>query len=245
VISGEAMSHDALAVLLSVALVVAYAARALTSMQRNLSATVHGINRQARLLWVKGVMQDRAKDVMAVQTLRNYVMAATFKASTAALLIMGTLTLSAQADKLAAGWGLSAMGEPWWTAKMASLLAMLTLAFFSFAMVIRNLNHVVFMLGLRAEDAQGVLAPERIARRLNHAGSLYTFGMRAFFMTVPLVFWLFGPAFLVAATVGIVTVFHWMDMPSSRANAGCHSRGRAARRRVCRWGVSSRSRRRR
>jgi len=37
-------------------------------------------------------MGDRSRDVMAVQTLRNYTMAATFMASTSALLVVGTLT---------------------------------------------------------------------------------------------------------------------------------------------------------
>ena len=59
--------------------------------------TIHGVNATARTLWVHDVMAHRNKDVMAVQTLRNYVMAASFMASTSVLLILGTLTLSTQA----------------------------------------------------------------------------------------------------------------------------------------------------
>ncbi|WP_256377355.1 DUF599 family protein [Noviherbaspirillum sp. UKPF54] len=40
---------------------------------------------------------------------------------------------------------------------------------------------------------------------------MYSIGMRAFFMTVPLVFWLFGPLFLVAATIGLVAVLYLLD----------------------------------
>ncbi|NEX62983.1 DUF599 domain-containing protein [Noviherbaspirillum galbum] len=209
------MSRDALALLASALMVAAYAVRAFASLRRDSAATVQGISRHARLLWVKNVMHDKGKDVMAVQTLRNYVMAATFKASTAAILIMGTLTLSVQAGRFGLNTGLRLhdLPDPWWTAKIAGLLAMLTLAFFSFAMVIRNLNHVVFMIGLRVEDATGVLAPERIAYRLNQAGNLYTLGMRAIFMTVPMVFWLLGPGFLLAATAAVIAVFHLLDKP--------------------------------
>jgi uncharacterized membrane protein len=35
--------------------------------------------------------------------------------------------------------------------------------------------------------------------------------MRAFFFAVPLVFWLFGPALLVIATVGLVLTLHRLD----------------------------------
>ena len=113
-------------------------------------------------------------------------------------------------------WGVvlgPAAGLPgnWWVAKLVSLLSALIIAFFAFAMVIRNLNHVLFMIGLPASDAQGDLTPELIAVRLNQAGAFYTLGMRAFFLTVPLVFWLFGPLFLVTATVVTVSIFYFLD----------------------------------
>jgi uncharacterized membrane protein len=62
-------------------------------------------------------------------------------------------------------------------------------------------------------DAQvpAALAPEAVARRLNRAGNQFAIGLRAFFFAVPLVFWLFGPAFLVLATVGLVAALHQLD----------------------------------
>jgi len=63
--------------------------------------TIHRVNELARTLWVASVMRNPAKDVMAVQTLRNFVMGASLMASTATLLIIGTLTLSGQADNIA------------------------------------------------------------------------------------------------------------------------------------------------
>ena len=78
-------------------------------------------------------------------------------------------------------------------------------------MTIRVLNHVVFMVSLPAADALGPLAPERVAQRLNQAGAFYTVGMRAYFVTVPLAFWLFGPVLLVLSTLGLVLVLYWID----------------------------------
>ena len=48
--------------------------------------TIHGVNDTARTLWVEHVMANPSRDVMAVQTLRNFTMSATFMASSAALL---------------------------------------------------------------------------------------------------------------------------------------------------------------
>ena len=55
------------------------------------------------------------------------------------------------------------------------------------------------------------LAPEAVARRLNRAGYMIAVGIRSLFVAVPLVFWLFGPAFLVIATIGLLIVLYRLD----------------------------------
>lgn len=211
----ELLQLDIVAILVSGLLLVAYYLFLFNRIRRNPSYTTHAINQQARSLWVMDVMNNRQKDVMAVQTLRNFMMAATFKASSAILLIMGTLTLSGQSDSLAKAWHVLNIGESpeprWWMIKIIALLTVLLVAFFAFAMSIRFLNHVVFMVNLPPQDAQGYLSPKNIARRLNRAGAFYTLGMRAFFTTVPLVFWLFGPVFLIISTFGLIIVLYAMD----------------------------------
>lgn len=212
---------DAIAALLSVLLFAGYYAFLLRRARRHPGYTIHAVNQQARSLWVAAVMQSGGKDILAVQTLRNFAMAATFKASSATLLIMGTLTLSGQAENLGKTWhalNFTGASEPaWWIVKIICLLTVLIVAFFAFALSIRILNHIVFMLGLPAHAAQGPLAPERIADRLNRAGKLYTIGMRAFFFAVPLVFWLFGPLFLVIASAGLVVVLFHLDRDTPEA----------------------------
>ena len=53
--------------------------------------TAIGITNHARQMWVKGVIRDR-HDIMAVQTLRNQLMAAAFLASTAILISLGSFS---------------------------------------------------------------------------------------------------------------------------------------------------------
>lgn len=203
---------DAIAIAISTLLVLCYYIFLFT---RRPDFTIHAVNRRARQLWVAEVMKHSNKDVLAVQTLRNFVMAATFKASTASLLIMGTLTLSGQAESLAKTWhvlNLIGSQEPqWWIIKILCLLTILIVAFFAFALTVRQLNHVVFMVSLPQAETRGPLSPERVAQRLNRAGAFYSIGMRAFFITVPLVFWLFGPMFLVIATIGLIAVLYHLD----------------------------------
>jgi uncharacterized membrane protein len=211
----HALHLDEFAIGLSVALLVLYYLFLMSRARRDPEFTIHALNQKARLLWVQDVMRERGKEVLAVQALRNYVMAATFQASSAILLILGTLTLSGQSENLARTWHvLNAVGSQapeWWIAKIMCLLSALIVAFFSFAMTIRVLNHVVFLVTLPPSEAHEALAPERVAQRLNQAGAFYSVGMRAFFVTVPLVFWLFGPIFLIASTMGLVVVFYYLD----------------------------------
>ena len=184
-------------------------------VRRNPTYTIHGVNELARTLWVANVMNNPSKDVMAVQTLRNFIMGASLMTSTATLLIIGTLTLSGQAENISKSWhALNVVGThaaELWIIKVLCLLVDFIVSFFAFAMAVRLANHVVFMLNVPDCGAHHSLSPQAVARRLNQAGNLFAVGMRAFFFAVPLVFWLFGPTFLIVATSGLVITLQRLD----------------------------------
>jgi len=75
---------------------------------------------------------NEKKDILAVQTLRNSTMAATFLASTAVLLIIGVLTLS-ESDKMQASWHVlniaGAVHPELWLVKLICLLLTCLLPF--------------------------------------------------------------------------------------------------------------------
>lgn len=206
---------DAIAFGISAALVGAYYLYLWLRIRKDPTYTIHRVNELARTLWVIGVMNNSAKDVMAVQTMRNFVMGASLMASTAALLIIGTLTLSGQAENISHNWHvLNVVGTHTaeiWIVKVLCLLVDFIIAFFSFAMSVRLANHVVFMVNVPDPEAHHNLSPQAVARRLNRAGNYFAVGMRAFFFAVPLVFWLFGPAFLVVSAAGLAFVLHRLD----------------------------------
>jgi uncharacterized membrane protein len=206
---------DALALAASALMIAAYYAALLRRTRRDPTSSIHGVNELARAQWVKSVMSQPSKDVMAVQTLRNFVMGATLMATTAALLILGTLTLTGQAENIARSWHVSSLygsaSAELWIVKVMALLADFIVAFFAFAMAIRLANHVVFMVNVPGPWEHASLSPEGVAARLNAAGRHFATGMRAFFFAVPLAFWLFGPLFLAVATAGLVFALHRLD----------------------------------
>ena len=184
-------------------------------VKANPTYTIHGVNQLARSLWVGNVMNNASKDIMAVQTLRNFNMGASLMASTATLLIIGTLTLSGQAESIARSWHILNIGgthaAELWMFKVLCLLVDFIVAFFAFVMSVRLVNQVVFMINAPGAAAHHNLTPTAVANRLNRAGKLFATGTRAFFFAVPLVFWLFGPVFLVVATLGLVVTLVHLD----------------------------------
>jgi len=216
--------------LMSFALVAGYHLYLAAIVRKNPFYTVHSANVIARRAWVEHVMSEPTRDIMAVQTLRNSIMAATFCGSTAVLMIMGTLTLISQSAHISESWHvLSFSGADYpelWIAKILLLLLAFIVAFFCFAMVIRLLNHVLYMVNVpAAKRTHPALQPEQVAERLNRAGFFYTAGMRAYYIAVPLVFWLFGPLFLVIASIVLVGVLYRLDRsPGGRVPGANDSR---------------------
>jgi uncharacterized membrane protein len=208
---------DVGAVAFSVALVAAYYAKHRARVQRDPTYSIHFVNELTRRIWVQNVMGSQGKDVMAVQTLRNFIMYPILMVSTATLLIMGTLTLSGQTENIARSWhAFNTVGSHsavLWIIKVMCLLADFLVAFFAYAMAIRLANHVLFMVNTPKEfqEAHEVLSPEHVARRLNQAGQMTAIGLRSFFFAIPLVFWLFGPIFLLLATLGIILILSRLD----------------------------------
>ena len=210
---------DAAAFALSALLVAAYYVVLLARTRRDPTSSIHGVNELARSLWVRNVMANPGKDVMAVQTMRNFIMGASLMATTAAFLILGTLSLTGQVESISRSWHVSSLygssSAELWILKVLCLLADFIIAFFAFAMAIRLANHVVFMVNVPGPWNHPTLQPEGVAERLNSAGRHFAAGMRAFFFAVPLVFWLFGPVFLVVATAGLVFALHRLDRTAS------------------------------
>lgn len=209
------LGYDLLSFVLSILLLGLYHLYLRIKVARNPAYTVQSVNIIARTAWVENIMREQGNEVLAVQTLRNSTMAATFLASTAVLLIMGVLTLSEQGDKLSSKWHalnvFGAIHPELWLVKLLLLLLDLFVVFFSFSMSVRVYNHVGYMINVPLAMNHKMISPRHVAITLNRAGRFYSIGMRAFYFTVPLVFWLFGPHFMLGATIVLIFVLYRLD----------------------------------
>jgi uncharacterized membrane protein len=214
---------DVLAFLASAGMFVGYHWFISYQVRQDRDYSLQSVMTLTRIAWVHHVM-SRGRDVLAVQTLRNSTMAATFFASTAILLIIGVLTLTGQADRLGNTWhllGSIRSAKPEVTeAKLIFLIVDLFVAFFSFATSVRLFNHVGYMINVPLALGYGATSPECVAAELDRAGHWYGLGMRAYYVLVPLVLWLFGPFLMTLATPVVLFVLFKIDrMPGQMPSA--------------------------
>ncbi len=213
--------NDLIALVLSATLLALYHVYLRIRLKANPHYTVQAVNRHARAEWVASVMNDPQRNIVGVQTLRNATMAATFMASTAVLLIIGTLNLSGEATKLMDTWHvLNFLGSSHpglWIVKLLFLITNFFVAFFSFSMSVRLYNHVGFHISVPPAGRTTDLQPRSVAIHLNRAGYYYSIGMRAYYFAVPLVFWLFSPVFMLVATLVLIAVMYHIDRSPKQA----------------------------
>jgi uncharacterized membrane protein len=192
---------------------IAYHTHLYQKVRREPLTTAVGITNHARQVWVKGVIRDR-RDIMAVQTLRNQVMAATFLASTAILISLGSFSAAFRPGVFnEISHGLNLLGtktETLWMFKLMLLGILFFVTFFNFTLAIRYNNHAGFMINT-FEKNDATVSEQAVTQVLNHGALHYTIGMRGFYLSVPLALWLFGPVWMLAGSLVLVTVLYRLD----------------------------------
>ncbi len=171
-----------------------------TRMARSVHATL-------REEWFDAVSAQTGCEILAVQTLRNSLMSATMLASTAALGLMGTVTLAAPSlhATFSKGYITSPLLEP----RLALELLLLCLLFASLAstvMSVRFYNHAGFILAIPTESpARKRWAPAG-RTYIRKAGVLYGIGLRQLVLVVPVVAAILSPVAGPLAAVAVVAV---------------------------------------
>ncbi len=199
------LNYDLIAFIVSTVLILAYYLYLNWLVRSKPERSVHNFNAQIRAEWVDKVMGNESMNILAIQTLRNSVMAANFMASTSILLIMGALNLSDKVQQWASLWPLdipvpSSLSEMW-QIKLGLLLLDFAVAFYYFSMAIRVFNHVGYMINLPRETIGCSDLFKKTCTYINKAGRYYSFGMRTFFFSLPIILWFFGPHFLILGTL--------------------------------------------
>jgi uncharacterized membrane protein len=181
--------------------------------RRNPHATMQSRQAEIRAAWVDEVSSAK-NGILAVQTLRNAMMAALFFASNTMFLVIGSLTLMAQGH-LGASWALldpqGIQPAPLAQAKILVLLMTLLVAFFCFINAIRLFSHGSISVGSSTADA------DHITAQLDTAWRYQGLGVRCYYFGVPIMFWLFGTLWLVLSSLGALVLMHIFDRPPSRS----------------------------
>ena len=209
------MLFNIISFIVSCVLVLAYYLYLGRKSRRAPGSRVHALNAKIRARWVHRVMSSGKMDILAIQTLRNSLMAANFMATTAVLLIIGILNLSDKigtwAQESQFSWLANSVSADLWYLKIALLVLDYAVAFYCFSTSIRFFNHVGYMINLGCDIQIEETIFKQTCAYLNRAGSYYMYGTRAFFFSLPVIMWFFGPIFLIPATVALIAGLAVLD----------------------------------
>ena len=196
----------------AILLLLAYHVYLFYRTRRDPLSTSMGLARRTRALWVRSIMKNN-KDILAVQTLRNWTMASTFLASTAIIIGLGIFNLALTADKqgeLSLLIGPLSIDHPVLRTTTLVLLGIdFLIAFFNFTLAVRYYNHTGFMINIPSEDPD--VSVEDVIKFLDRGGTHYTLGMRGYYLAIPLALWLFGPLWMLSGTLLLITVLYRLD----------------------------------
>jgi uncharacterized membrane protein len=198
----------------SVLLLLAYEARVLVQGKQHPEEVARLAHAKLRSQWVLALSNRPGSEITAIQALRNSLMSATISASTAALALMGTVSLSTTA--VAAGvQNVPENGLPPLRLVLDILLAgVLFASYVCSAMAMRYFNHAGYVMSMPVDSADrqrlNPVAMQFVAR----AGLLYGWGLRGFLLIAPLVVGLVSPPIMLPMTIILVWVLRQSDKPA-------------------------------
>lgn len=190
-----------------------YHAHWLYQVRRAPLQTYMGVSKHLRRRWVQSVISEK-RDILSVQTLRNWIMASSFLASTAMIIGLGLLSFIFKPEHVSEiPFDLTLMFsrmKTLFTAKLMLLILHFFFAFFSFTLSIRYMNQVNFMINV-PETGTSLITPEFIAHTLDMGMLHHTIGMRAYYLAAVVVLWLFGPVWMFLGSIILCFVLYKLD----------------------------------
>jgi uncharacterized membrane protein len=175
-----------------------------------------------RRAWVAKIYEENT-GIVAVQTLRNVTMAASFLTTASVILIGGLisllLNLEATQHIFLAQTEPPHITDPLLALKLISMIVLFVASLFYFSLCVRLLNHIGMLLGsppAAIRDAMGEDAVQFVYSLYAKAGRHYTFGMRSVYFLIPAVLWFLGPTLCIVATVGVGFICMKLDFGQVR-----------------------------
>ncbi|CAL5213702.1 unnamed protein product [Lathyrus oleraceus] len=200
-------------------IMIAYHLWLLYQIVKHPTKTVIGVNSINRRLWVQAMMEDVSKNgVLAVQSLRNNIMASTLLASTAIMLssLIAVLMSSRNEERGVVAVVFGDRTELVLSIKFFAILVCFLLAFLLNVQSIRYYSHASILINvpfkkLSSNLRQQKLTAEYVANTVNRGSYFWSLGLRAFYFSFPLFMWIFGPIPMVLSCFALVFLLYFLD----------------------------------
>ncbi|KAK1274572.1 hypothetical protein QJS04_geneDACA013213 [Acorus gramineus] len=221
---------DYILVPLGLGLMVAYHAWLFRLILKHPLKTVVGVNAINRRIWVY-TMDPSKTGVLAVQSLRNNMMASTLLATMA-------ITLSSVIAIIMTNGGGGASSilrhhsvvygnktDLAFSIKFLSILVCFLLAFLLIIQSIRYYSHASILINVPVNKASlawvsNHLTAEHVEKVLNRGGYFWSLGLRAFYFSLPLFMWIFGPIPMVLCCLVLVVMLYFLDVSFDKVMSG-------------------------
>ncbi len=169
--------------------------------------------------WFNSLAAQKGSEILFVQTLRNSLMSATMIASTAALGLIGTVTISASAlhDTFDSGSPILRAITPRLVLELV-LLVLLFASLVSSVMAVRFYNHVGFIGGMPVGSAERRRWTAVGVKYVRRAGILYSWGLRHLVIIAPILASLMHPLVGPVAAIGVVALLLHFDRVGAHEN---------------------------
>jgi hypothetical protein len=192
------------AVLVSFLIVIGYELRIMRAARRDPSATARSTHLLLRAQWVRALAEQRGSEIVAVQALRNSLMSATINASTAALAMMGSISLIESKG----GW-LQPLSVH--VTLEICLIATLFATYVCSALSMRFIHHAGFALSLPVGSAERESHLDLAVTYVQRGGQLYSWSLRFFLFAAPIVLGLIQPLAMPLGAVVLLAVLTMFD----------------------------------
>jgi hypothetical protein len=196
----------------SILLLVAYEWRVHHIGQRQPERLARYANAKLRMHWVIALASKPGHEIVAVQALRNSLMAASISASTAALAVMGALSMSGAslAANLARWSGENALH----TVLQGMLVGILFASYVCSALSTRHYSHASFIMSMPVDRPERDDLNPAAANHVRRAGLMYSWGLRLFLMVLPVVAGVVHPLAMLPATLLLIGGLVLFDQPT-------------------------------
>lgn len=194
----------------------------LYTLLRNSSFVVSGWTTHVRRQWVREIVKT-GNSILAVQTLRNWILASTFLATVSMFISFGLLQFIANLGSISNPDSTNTLiaqisKDELLGVKTTIILVCNFVSFFSYSQSIRYFNHVGFAVNIPMNPSgDGIddgfsTTADHVGKLLNQGAKFFTLGMRGFYFSIPFVFWYFGSLSLIISTVVVLTFIYMGDL---------------------------------